>query len=55
MVEHGTAISADYFPAELYGDFAMEAETGHTSSSRILVDRSKENPSHSSMIRLFFP
>jgi len=28
MVEHGTAISTDYFPTDLCGDFAMEAETG---------------------------
>lgn len=28
MVEHGTAISTDYFPTDLCGDFAMGAETG---------------------------
>lgn len=28
MVEHGTAISADYFPIDLCGDYAMEAEAG---------------------------
>jgi hypothetical protein len=26
--ECGTAISSDYFPTDLCGDFAMEAETG---------------------------